>query len=103
MNIYCRRDIDISTPVNMPLSKSTRIIILLAVDSAFFLIELTVGELEFCRSFTLLLKAQLTQSKALPYTHSPSLQTPFIWSVILRHLSHCQYLHNHLLTEMCRS
>lgn len=65
-------------------SKSTRIIILLAIDSAFFLVELIVGELGFPAKSDASPIAKLTVSQALPYTHLPLSQTPFIWSVILR-------------------
>lgn len=65
-------------------SKSTRIIILLAIDSAFFLVELIVGELGFPAELDASTLAKLTEYQALPYTHWPLSQTPFIWSVILR-------------------
>lgn len=65
-------------------SKSTRIIILLAIDSAFFLVELIVGEPAFPAKLDASTLAKLTGSQALPYTHWPLSQTPFIWSVILR-------------------
>ena len=65
-------------------SKSTRIIILLAIDSAFFLLELIIGESQSGTDLALLLKAHLIMSQALPYTHWPSLLTPSIWSVIFR-------------------
>ena len=45
----------------MALSKSTRIIILLVIDSAFFLVELIVGELRARRSLALLLMAKANQ------------------------------------------
>ena len=45
----------------MALSKSTRIIILLVIDSAFFLVELIVGELRAGRSLALLLVALANQ------------------------------------------
>lgn len=76
----------------MALSKSTRIIILLAIDSAFFLLELIVGEFGSWRSQALLFMAKLTESQAMPYTHWPSLQIPFTWSVILYLFSPCTNL-----------
>lgn len=84
-------------------SKSTRIIILLAIDSAFFLLELIVGELGSWRSPALLLIAKLTDFQALPYTHWPSLQTPFIWSVIACLFWTQYYLLNTSLTTTCCS
>ena len=45
----------------MALSKSTRIIILLGIDSVFFLVELIVGELRARRSLALLFMAKTNQ------------------------------------------
>ena len=83
--------------LTMAPSKSTRIIILLAIDSAFFLLELVVGELGSQRSLALQLQAKLTRSQALPYIHWPSLQTPFIWSVLLRPFSRRHHIRNLVL------
>lgn len=84
-------------------SKSTRIIILLAIDSAFFLLELIVGELGSCLSRAILLVAELMESQALPYTHWPSSPTPFIWSVIIRSPSQDYHLRILILTTRCCS
>lgn len=66
----------------MALSKSNRIIILLIIDTAFFLLELIVGKANprnLLLSAGLLDENALTLRQVIPLNHSLSWQIPFTW------------------------
>lgn len=62
----------------MGLSKSNRIIILLCIDTAFFFLELVVGECKLTAT-TVFYEHWLTDAQDMLYIPLLSLRMPFIW------------------------
>ncbi len=70
-------------PRTAMVSKSTRILILLAIDSAFFLLELVVGQSGCYRTWA---NARANVRQDMPSIRSLLWPTPFIWFVLPDHL-----------------
>lgn len=65
----------------MGLSKTNRIIILLVIDTAFFLLELITGMNYLTPSGAAIRFADFNCLQAMPSTRSPWLPIPFTWYV----------------------
>ena len=55
--------------------------ILLGIDSAFFLLELIVGKHDPYHNVPSFVRAMLTEDQVMQYIHSPLLRTRFTWCV----------------------
>lgn len=80
----------------MALSKSSRILILLAIDSVFFLLELVVGE--WSREDEMVQLANARQ--VMRCTLSLSLPIPFTWSVHTKYYPRTHVLISHQLNDV---